>query len=182
MGLSWPLPIPGEKPHEYRLRLTGGQRSRIRSTIDRRRGPTEEQALQASIVEALAAHGMDKAATLFSVPNEGKRSPVMAELLKSMGMLPGVTDLVIVADDGPAHFMEVKTETGQLSKKQAAFRDRCEARGLPWSLCRSVDQALAAVRGWGLIGAASRLPDGTLDPDVVDEHNAAAAEPAEPGR
>ena len=106
-------------------------------------------ALQSAIVELFVLLGVFKRAIVFSVPNEAKRSPVMASRLKKSGMLPGVTDLVIVKE-GRAHFLEVKTEKGKLSGAQLEFRELCKARGAPWAVVRSPEEARRQLEEWSV--------------------------------
>ncbi len=106
-----------------------------------------EQGLQAAIVELFGYLGVFDRAIVFSVPNEGKRSKTTAGRLKSTGMLPGVTDLVIV-HAGRAFFLEVKMPRGRLSPRQKEFRDLCRSRGACWALVRSVEEAREQIEHW----------------------------------
>lgn len=82
----------------------------------------------------------------FHVPNQGKRSPAVGQLFKGMGMLPGLSDLVLVAavtlSNGTraalVGFLELKAGNGKLSSDQEDFRDLCLALGVPWGEARTL--------------------------------------------
>ena len=80
-------------------------------------------------------------ALVWHTPNGGARNISEAKSLKRMGVLPGVPDIIVITRAGKALFIEVKTARGKLSLEQSSFRDFCVAAGLPWALCRSVDDA-----------------------------------------
>ena len=100
----------------------------------------------------------------FHVPNQGKRSRLVGQQFKGMGMLPGLTDLVFVARryrkaavtgfDAVAGFMELKnpTFTGDLHKAwssdQADFRDLCNGLGFAWCVLNDLDHIVEWVRGF----------------------------------
>jgi hypothetical protein len=147
---SWPAPNPGETPPEYRARLNREQRQKVADAVDKGRPVPAESRLQASIVKYFDAIGLRRDCLVFSVPNEGRRSRVAAGILKSMGMLPGVADLVIVAPGGRCHFLEVKTARGKLSSTQQEFRRRCRSLDVPHAIVRSLDDVGRALSEWGL--------------------------------
>jgi hypothetical protein len=115
----------------------------------------EESALQKAMIEYLDRRGVRRDNVVFAVPNEGRRSRHVGGILKSMGMLPGVADLAIVAPGGRAHFVEVKTPKGRLSKSQREFRDRCVAMRVPWAMVRSLDDLERVLEGWHLVARRS---------------------------
>lgn len=75
----------------------------------------------------------------FHVPNQGKRSKATAGLFKGMGLLAGVTDIVLVSGQpgggGRVAFLELKAPTGKcrLREGQEEFRDMCQALGIEWA-------------------------------------------------
>jgi hypothetical protein len=117
----------------------------------------EESALQKAMIEYLDRRGVRRDNVVFAVPNEGRRSRHVGGILKSMGLLPGVADLVIVAPGGRAHFVEVKTPKGRLSKAQREFRDRCVAMRVPWAIVRSLDDMERVIEGWHLVARRSLI-------------------------
>lgn len=73
------------------------------------------------------------------VPNEGKRSPTTARLLKAMGMKPGFPDLLILEPRGEYHGLaiELKIPGGRLSYNQKEW------------LADLASRRYAAVAAWG---------------------------------
>lgn len=121
-----------------------------------------ETILQINIVETLSLLARQHRFIFFSVPNEGalkmaglgkmptKIHPLIMTL-KKMGLTPGVSDLVIVAEGGRFYGMEVKTEKGRLSESQVIFRDRCRELGIPYVVVRSVEEVVEQLRTWGIV-------------------------------
>lgn len=94
----------------------------------------------------------------FHVPNQGKRSVQTGALFKGMGMLPGMTDLVLVAvirhpdtvTVAPVGFLELKAGKGKLRPDQETFRDLCQALGIPWAEARTLAEVEAFARDFYL--------------------------------
>jgi hypothetical protein len=86
------------------------------------------------------------------------RSMIAGAIEKTMGTVAGWPDVAvygaIVTDKGDpfafAGFMEVKTKTGRLSEAQRDVHDRLRSNGFHVATVRSVDDALATARAWGL--------------------------------
>jgi hypothetical protein len=87
-------------------------------------------------------------------PNEGVRGgragAIDGKRRKEMGQLAGFPDIFIMLGDR-CFFVEVKAEGNGLTKDQRAFRDHCKAQGVPFAVCRSIDDAAETLREWGLI-------------------------------
>ena len=108
-----------------------------------------EARLQKTVLQHLKLTGVP--GLLYYHPaNEGRRSVVSGYNLKAIGMLPGVADLVLV-HEGRTYFLELKAAGGRLSDAQRDFSERALAAGALWTVAYSIDAALAALRGWGLI-------------------------------
>lgn len=75
---------------------------------------------------------------IFHVPNQGKN---MQEQLKkkAIGMLPGVSDLVVI-EDGRVLFIEMKDDTGTTSETQDRFKSNVERLGYRYEIVRSLEQ------------------------------------------
>lgn len=73
----------------------------------------------------------------FSVPNEGRSKQETIQKI-AIGMMPGVSDLVIVSP-GEVIFVEVKTPTGRQSPSQKEFQTTVEALGFRYILVRSLE-------------------------------------------
>ena len=85
---------------------------------------------------------------MFKVPE--KISFRLYNWLLKMGLLPGLSDLVILYD-GKAFCMEVKTATGTQSEKQKLFMKNVLSTGCDYAVVRSVDQAVECLKIWGII-------------------------------
>lgn len=90
---------------------------------------------------------------IFSVPNGGTRNHVEATQLKATGLLPGVSDLIVIHATYSHEwglvrrvlFIEVKTETGKQTPQQIEFQERIKALGYDYHVVRSLDQFKAIV-------------------------------------
>lgn len=103
----------------------------------------EEAKIQAAIVKALRQNGY----FCHSVSNEAAGdNPVRQGQFITMGLYPGVADLVVWLPGGRVGYLEIKTATGKLSPNQEKFRDRCLSAGVPWGIARSVEEALFFIK------------------------------------
>jgi len=109
----------------------------------------EESKIQAEIVSALSLAGV----YVFMIPNDaaGAISQAKAGRLRAMGLRAGISDLCLVGKDGHIYFLEVKTPEGVLSASQVRFASLCAARGWPYAVARSVDDAVATCKKWRLL-------------------------------
>lgn len=86
-----------------------------------------------------------------SVPNGGYSLPeATAKRLKREGLRPGVGDLAIIKAGGWIAYLEVKTEEGIQSDDQIIFADWCGHHNVEYAVVRSVDEAEATLRAWGV--------------------------------
>ena len=101
----------------------------------------DEAKLQSAIVKAYHAAGV----FCHSVPNEAAGSNAVRQgQFVSMGLKPGVADLVVWLPEGIA-YVEVKTPTGKQSPAQERFQARCVSYGVPYYVVRSVSGAMALI-------------------------------------
>lgn len=89
---------------------------------------------------------------IFAVPNGGFRNVKEAARMKSEGVLPGVSDLVIMWERGLCRawmraswiseiwFIELKSPKGKQTENQKEFEKFCEANGYYYSVVRSFDE------------------------------------------
>ena len=82
--------------------------------------------------------------------NEGKRSPVTGSRLRSIGLVSGLPDYLIVVDSH-AFFMEVKTSAGRLSERQKIVMDQIEGTGADVMVCHGIDACLEHLEFIGAI-------------------------------
>jgi len=81
---------------------------------------------------------------IFSVPNGGTRNKLEAITLKSTGLLPGVSDLIVILPN-KVLFIELKTETGIQSQVQKDFEERVAKLGQEYYLVQSLEQFKALI-------------------------------------
>jgi len=74
---------------------------------------------------------------MFSVPNEGK-SVVEQMYKKSLGMLSGVSDTIIILSN-KVIFCEFKDATGKQSDNQIIFQNKVETLGFEYWLIRNIE-------------------------------------------
>ena len=82
---------------------------------------------------------------IFHIPNQNQYN------LVSIGVLAGVSDLIIVHQQRPTRkgvhiYMEVKTPTGTQSPKQIAFMQRIIALGYEYYIVRSKEDARVIIQ------------------------------------
>ena len=108
-------------------------------------GPSESQ-IQRAFVEWLRWQAPPNL-IWYSIPN-APRNKVTGARLKGEGMRAGAPDMGFVLPSGAAAFIEFKTSTGRLSGDQRAFRKQCASIGARHAVCRSSDEAIAALSEW----------------------------------
>ncbi len=86
----------------------------------------------------------------FHVPNGGWRSKVEAGIFKSLGVMPGVADLLLF---WPGHMaaIELKAGKGTQTPHQTTFMHMWIYNGGKYSVCRSIDEVETSLRTWGAI-------------------------------
>lgn len=86
----------------------------------------------------------------FAVPNGEARSARTGAKLKSMGVVPGIPDIVIVIH-GMAHGLELKADGGRPSEAQTAVEAQWNAAGGRYAVATGIDEALSILRRWGAL-------------------------------
>ena len=77
---------------------------------------------------------------VFHVANEGQQH------LVKIGVLSGVSDLIIIGKFPFTIYIEIKTETGAQSPEQKEFQKRVEGLGWQYFICRSFEDYLKLVK------------------------------------
>jgi hypothetical protein len=108
-----------------------------------------EQAIHVAVVKHLAIRARP-GVCWWHTPNGGWRSPVEAKIFKSLGVKPGVSDLVLL-HEGQFFALELKAPGGRLTESQAAFLDDVEAAGGIVACAEGLDAALCKLERWGLL-------------------------------
>jgi hypothetical protein len=105
------------------------------------------------IQRAVFAHLRARGATglfAFHVPNGGYRRRTEAAILKGLGVVAGVPDIVAI-HKGRVYALELKAEGGRPTEIQLATIAAMEAAGVFTAVAEGVDRALAVLERWGLL-------------------------------
>lgn len=113
----------------------------------RRRSP--EAQIQKAVVEHLAWRARPDVFA-FHVPLGGYRKPVEAAILKSIGTVAGIPDLILLFESR-VYALELKSEKGRLTEVQRVVHDRLRRAGALVAVAVGIDQALECLSAWGLL-------------------------------
>src|SRR5262245_36095131 len=108
---------------------------------------------EAAIQRAVFQHLRTRAAPgvfAFHPANGGYRKPVEAAILKGLGVVAGVPD-VIAIHQGRVYALELKAEGGRATDKQLVTIAAMEAAGAFTCVAEGLDRALAVLEAWGLL-------------------------------
>src|SRR5262249_19802389 len=108
-----------------------------------------EAQLQRAVLEHLRWRGVP-GLFVFHYPAGGWRSPVEAAILKSLGVIAGVPDVLIVYQ-GQLYALELKTVHRRLTATQAETQERLRAAGAIVATAVEIDAALERLEQWGLL-------------------------------
>jgi len=121
------------------------QRPLRRRELDR----NAEARVQAAVVEWL--RWVCPSVIVYAIPNGGYRTKAEAARLRWTGVLSGIPDLGLVLPGGQAGFFEIKPpKSGRLSDEQEDMLPRLEMMGARCAVVRSIDEARAAFKAWGI--------------------------------
>lgn len=90
---------------------------------------------------------------LFAVPNGGQRNAAVAARLKAEGVLPGVSDLILLVPRSGYGALCIEMKTVSKSSRQSPRQKEWEAditRGgeYRYAVCRNVDEFIETVNGY----------------------------------
>ena len=91
---------------------------------------------------------------LFHIPNEGRRSPIAASVLKSMGLVSGVWDYLLAHAEQkrgvfvPGLWIEMKSPGSALTNDQLEWGRLMRFAGYELAVCYDWPQAATAVLGY----------------------------------
>ena len=88
--------------------------------------------------------------TFVHLPNEGKRSRLVAIILKAMGMIPGAGDYALSWKDGSG-YIELKIKPNKQTDNQKDFEYWCHYNGVGYLVAYNIEDAMKIVSSWGLI-------------------------------
>jgi hypothetical protein len=117
------------------------------SRARQRRRP--EDAIQRAVFQNLRARGAP-GVFAFAVPNGGYRKPIEASIMKGMGVVAGVPDIIAI-HKGRVYGLELKVEGGRATPKQLEAIAAMEAAGAFTAIAEGLDRALAVLEAWGLL-------------------------------
>jgi hypothetical protein len=114
-----------------------------------RRRDRPEQRIQKAVFDHLRWRGVPLL-FVFHCPNGGWRTAVEAKILKGLGVVAGIPDLLILCR-GQLFGLELKAESGRVSKAQAATHTSLRDAGCRVAIAVGVDQAVAQLVAWKLL-------------------------------
>jgi hypothetical protein len=115
----------------------------------KRRRATSEQAIQRAIFQHLRARGAP-GVFAFHPANGGYRKRVEAAIMKGLGVVAGVPDVIAIRD-GRVFALEVKAEGGRATDAQLACIAALREAGAFTCIAEGLDRALACLESWGLL-------------------------------
>jgi len=108
-----------------------------------------EQELQKAVLEHLARRSTP-GVFAFHYPAGGWRSPVEAAIFKSLGVVAGIPDILIIRA-GHVFALELKTAHGSLTGTQIETQARMRAAGATVATAIGRDAALEQLERWDLL-------------------------------
>ena len=113
----------------------------------RRPSSEEEHHLQCNCVKWFRLQYPRMKHNLFAVPNGGDRNKVVAGKLKAEGVLPGVSDLILLkrSSDYGGLLIEMKTRKGVQADSQKEWQEKISKDGYKYVVCRSLDDFMREV-------------------------------------
>jgi hypothetical protein len=115
---------------------------------------SDEAGLQRSVLEWLRYAGKP-GLIFYHCPNGLVSNARAVARMKTAGLTAGIADICLVRPGGAAAFLEFKSREGRQTQEQLAFEQLCKANGSPYSVARTIDEAIAALTEWGCIRAAA---------------------------
>jgi hypothetical protein len=117
--------------------------------MSRGRRKQPEAALQRAVLKHLAWRGVP-GLFVFHYPAGGWRSPIEAAIFKSLGVVAGVPDILII-HCGHVFALELKTTHGRLTQTQIETQMRMRAAGATVGTAIEIDAALEQLERWELL-------------------------------
>lgn len=113
-----------------------------------------EAAIQYRFVQYCRAASLEKRldAVWFSVPNEfgGQKQRMFGGLLKALGKLNGVADMVFLWKDG-AGCLEFKSGRNKQRPEQLLFEAWCINHGVHYHVVYGFQEAINALKNWNIL-------------------------------
>jgi hypothetical protein len=117
--------------------------------LSRVRRQHPEAAIQRAVFEHLRIR---PAAGVFAFhcPNGGYRRPIEGAILKGLGVVAGVPDIIAIKD-GRTYALELKAPGGRLTDNQLATHNNLTRAGVHVAVADNLDDALRLLEGWGML-------------------------------
>ena len=113
-----------------------------------------EDDIQRAVVLHLAARRAP-GSVYWHHPAGGLRSKIEAAIMKGLGVVAGVPDVIAIRD-GRCFALELKAEGGRASDKQLATIAALREAGAFTCIAEGLDRALACLEAWGILRGRSR--------------------------
>ena len=112
-----------------------------------------ESAIQRKIRHSLAKRGFASVAVPNGAVLAGDKAARYRQMasLKADGLYPGFPDLLVYGSRGRIGHIEVKTPTGTIQDTQKKAAKWLETLGHHYAVCRSPEDAEAALVAWGWV-------------------------------
>jgi len=110
----------------------------------------EEHHIQAACVRWFRYQYPSMAHSLFAVPNGGRRDAATGARLKDEGVLPGVSDLIMLRPNDQSHalLIEMKTRAGRQSPSQKQWQAKVEEDGYKYVVCHSLEEFMKTINDY----------------------------------
>lgn len=115
----------------------------------RTRRANPESAIQRAVFQHLKARAAPDVFA-FAVPNGGYRKPIEAAIMKGLGTVPGVPDVILV-HKGRTFGLELKAPGGRVTEHQLAAHAAMDKAGAFVCVAEGLDCALRALEAWGIL-------------------------------
>jgi hypothetical protein len=115
-----------------------------------------EQQYQRAVIQHIAWRARP-GVFAFHVPNGGWRSRVESAILKAIGTVAGVPDIICIFQ-GRVYALELKAGRGRLTDVQRVVHERLREAGANVAVAHGIDQALAQLERWQLLRGTSPFP------------------------
>lgn len=115
----------------------------------RARRASPEQQIQRAVFQHLKMRA-SPGVFAFHVPNGGYRKPREAAILKGLGVVAGVPDVICIYK-GAIYALELKSEEGRPTPKQLEAVDNIRNAGGFACVVQGLDRALRCLETWGIL-------------------------------
>jgi hypothetical protein len=121
----------------------------------KRRQP--EAAIQRAVIEHLRWRHFP-GCFWFHCPNGGAGRPIEAAILKALGVVAGIPDLIFIRD-GHVYALELKAPGREPTPAQITTMNAMRAAGATVAVAHGVDEAIAQLEAWGLLRPNKNNPE-----------------------